>query len=337
MALLFYDGFDYYATANFPQRYTAAGSDWDVVAAIGRFGTSGARQTSGAAPTLSKTLATNYATLIAGVACSRSAIAGTNPIIFAFFDGSTEQVSVRIAATTGLVGVYRNGTLLANSSFAVSTGVYFYVELKSTIHNTTGTYDLQINGVNVLSATGVNTRGSANNFANRLVLGSTNNISGTITLDDLYVCDTSGSANNNFLGDVRVETLFPNGAGNSTQFTPSTGVNNAAVDEATPNTTDYVTSTADNQIDTYTFTDLASSGVTVYGVQEFAYAQKTDASAKSVALVTRPGSTNNAGSDKALSTSFTYYSDIQELNPDTSSAWTTSQINATEFGIKSRP
>jgi hypothetical protein len=37
-------------------------------------------------------------------------------------------------------------------------------------------------------------------------------------IDDLYVCDSTGSTNNTFLGDVRVDTVRPIGAGNYSEF-----------------------------------------------------------------------------------------------------------------------
>src|SRR5437764_673985 len=51
---------------------------------------------------------------------------------------------------------------------------------------------------------------------------------GRAYLDDLYVCDATGTTNNTFLGDVRVHTLVPSGNGTDSGLTGSDGnqVNN---------------------------------------------------------------------------------------------------------------
>ena len=47
---------------------------------------------------------------------------------------------------------------------------------------------------------------------------------GTLDIDDLYICDGTGSApHNTFLGDCRVDTLLPTADGTAQQWTPSTG------------------------------------------------------------------------------------------------------------------
>jgi hypothetical protein len=44
-------------------------------------------------------------------------------------------------------------------------------------------------------------------FSNHFVASGTRHL---LRLDDVYLCDASGSRNNDFLGDVRVATLRPN-------------------------------------------------------------------------------------------------------------------------------
>ena len=44
--------------------------------------------------------------------------------------------------------------------------------------------------------------------------------------DDIYVLDDAGSDNTDFLGDCRVETIFPDADGNENDFTASPAVSN---------------------------------------------------------------------------------------------------------------
>ena len=105
-----------------------------------------------------------------------------------------------------------------------------------------------------------------------------------MNFDDLYVCDSAGSTNNGFLGDCRIDTIYPSGAGNYTQFTPSTGSNYTCVDETAPNTTDYVDGATVGDRDSYALGNLSAlSSQTVYGVQVNAAILKDDAGSKSAA------------------------------------------------------
>lgn len=237
-------------------------------------------------------------------------------------------------------------TLGTTSNFLLTNNVWLYIELKVTIHSSTGTVEVKINGSTVLNLTNQNTQSNHGSAASGTVDGfvissnttigngpSVNN--GTFSyIDDFYVCNGSGSTNNNFLGDIKVLTLLPNGAGSSTQFTPSTGSNWQNVDETLANgDTDHNSSSTAGHQDLYALSDLTGSP-TVYGIHSKTYVRKTDAGARDVKLLTRTNSTTYAGSANALSTSYQWFSEVREQNPNTSAAWTASNINALESGVE---
>jgi hypothetical protein len=104
-------------------------------------------------------------------------------------------------------------------------------------------------------------------------------IGGDFTIDDVYLTD------NEFLGDISVQTLFPNADATYTQWTPSGGTANyPMVDEHDPgmdDNTTYVTAASADLIDTYRFDPLTpftppmgSSGIK--GVQLMMAASKVD-------------------------------------------------------------
>ena len=101
------------------------------------------------------------------------------------------------------------------------------------------------------------------------------------TIDDLYLVDLTGPYPfNDRLGNVKVEQLLPSAAGATTQWTPSTGANWAAVDEQPPSSTDYVGSTTSGQRDLYATTDLVSTTGTVLAVRPAWFIAKSDAGAE---------------------------------------------------------
>ena len=235
--------------------------------------------------------------------------------------------------TDGRLSVYRGVTLLATSVLAIATGTYYYLELKAKIDNTTGTYEIRINGVNWLSATGQDTQNAGTAVVNTLVVSSP---SGTTDIDDLYLCDTSGSApNNDFLGDCRIDCQFPNADGTYSDFTCSTGSSHyVLVDETAPNTSDYNESSTVGHIDSYNFTDLTAVTGTIYGVQVCPAILKDDAGARSAGAFCRSSSTDSAATGVALTTGQLYYPAVYALDPATSAAWTEAGVNAAQFGVK---
>lgn len=233
-----------------------------------------------------------------------------------------------------------NGTLLGESDPNVlPANTWLYIEGKIYFHDTAGTIEVRINGYPVLELTNVDTR-------NGTTLPDTFNIGGVAynigigggkqDFDDIYVCDDQGTIANDFLGDVVVEVLRPNGAGATTGWTPSTGNNWECVNDTYIDTADYVGSTASGIYDTYSFSNLATISGAVYGIQPTAWVWKTSAGFKKNRFVYRPVSTDYGGSVlQYLLDSGKYTTEISELNPETSSQWTISEVNATEFGIKS--
>jgi hypothetical protein len=232
----------------------------------------------------------------------------------------------------------RAGTTLGTATAAITDGTWMYVEFKTTIHDTTGTFIVKVNGVEVLNLSSQDTRNGGTGYVDQVALGNPNgnNSNHTIDFDDWYVLDDTGSApNNDFLGDVRVAALLPNGAGNSTQMTASAGSNYQTVDENTPNgDTDYVSETTVGEKDTYTMTNLPTNADAVYGVKEAVYARKDDAGAVTLRQVIRTGGTDYEGGDIALLDSYKFFQAIREQNPNTTAAWTQSDIDGIEAGQK---
>ena len=199
------------------------------------------------------------ATMTAGAAVKVTSVAANQPII-SFLDAGSFQAEVRLH-TAGAIYVCRNATILATASVTWTAGVWMFVEFRATIHNTLGAYELRINGVPVATATNVDTQTTANAYATQVYLGyglSSGQVQ-VITYDDYYINDNNGSVNNTFMGDGKVETIYPSAAGAYAEFTPLAGANYAAVDETTPDAeTTYVESSTIGHRDTYTFGDLAT-------------------------------------------------------------------------------
>lgn len=333
MTLLFIDGFDSYAAADITKK-------WNTADTPTMSGTSGRRGGGGLfyggnASGASKVLPSNISTVVFGCAF-KIAVLGIGNGIFKFMDTSVNHVIVGVNADGSISACRANtSTVLGTTALGlISSNTYNYIEIKTTIHDTTGSVTIKLNGAQVLNLTNVDTRNGGNSTLNTVRVQSPAS-SADVTFDDLYICDTAGSTNNDFLGDVRVDTIMPNGDGNYTQFTPSTGTTHyTLVDESTPNTTDYNDGSTVGDRDSYTLGNLSAlTSQTIYGVQVNAAINKDDAGSKSAATFVRSNGTNGDGATAVLGTSQVYVSQIYETNPDGAVAWTESTVNAMEAGV----
>lgn len=323
---------DHFATADGTKKYSTFGTGVSVQASSGRR-SGGCIQFSGNTRFFDKTLASTYTTLICGFAYD--AAAGNLADIMCFLDGATIHTGLYLNANNAIVAFRAtNATVLGTSANnVVPASGFCYIEVKVFVHDTTGTVDVKVNGASVLSLTGQDTRNGGNAYMTGFRIRGMAN---TCKVDDLYVCDTAGSTNNDFLGDIRVDCLFPDGDGNYSQFTPSTGGSHyVLVDESTPNTTDYNDGVTVGDRDSYTFGNLSAlASQTVYAVQVCMAINKDDAGSKSASSFVRSGGTNGDGASVALGTSQVIVPQIYEQNPNGSVAWTESTVNGMEAGCR---
>lgn len=336
--LLFMDSFDHYTTYT-DKGYTeisnpTQGGSHAPSAGNGRFSTASLRLLAGfSAPyddsAIAKALGTSYSTLIAGFAYKYTIGGDQDYRFFSFYATSTEYFRVGNYLATGELFIIRNGTTV-NTGKILSAGTWYHIEVKVNFHTSTGSWEIRVNNESIMSQSSVNTGAACNAIRFYCEQGQ------TIDYDDFFLCDTTGTYNNDFLGDCRIASSLPSGAGTTTGLTPNTGANYAAVDEAAPDgDTTYVSGKTLDTFDTYAYTDISNVSA-VKGLQLLAYAKKDDSGTRELAFMTRTASTNYTGSDLALASTYTYVSEIQEENPNTAAAWTQSQINAAEFGAKVR-
>jgi hypothetical protein len=234
---------------------------------------------------------------------------------------------------------FRNsgGTLLATGITTLQAGIWYYVEIKTVVHASTGSIEVRLNGVAEVSATGLNT-GSTNVAT---LYWQTTNIGGAgsstqWSIDDIYHLDTTGSSpTTDFLGDCRVQTLAPSGDGAEIAWTASAGNRWACIDEAAHNSdTDYISDATPGDRSTFTTPDL-TTGVTVFAVQTAIVARKDDSGARTISPIIRQGGVDYDGTTTpGLSTSYLGYFQLYDrLGPD-GAAWTESIVNAAEWGVR---
>lgn len=334
MALIMIDGFDEYV--NGPTKYLGGlqGSN-NLTGTISRTGR-GCWSTSG--PNGPYTSFTTRTTLIQGVAVFPSdPIAGslflwvrngvqnintrTNLQIYLNADGSVSAVNGEVPFQT---------TLGQSGPAKIIGGVYNYIECKCFSNATTGTVEIKVNGALVLSLTNVNTDPyGLTGFDTAELGGPTGGLAARF--DDMYLADTLGGVNNDFLGAIRVYTALPVSDNTPLQWTPSTGTPHFSLVNGVPaeSQTTYVSDTGLGNTDQYLY-DLTSipAGVQILGVQHGLYTELDAAGSGSV------GSSCGgivAGS-QAVTTSPHIYSFVRDTDPVAVGPWTMANLINRQFG-----
>lgn len=246
--------------------------------------------------------------------------------------GSTVHLSL-VWVSGSAIALYRgpqSAQIAVGPAVAPQFGTWGYLEVSATISDTVGTCEVRWNGVTVISFTGDTKNAGTNSSIDAIALMRPN---ANVHYDDFYLCDASGSSPfNTFLGEIRVQTLSPTGAGASTQWTPDTGSNYARVNEIPYSAANYAQDSTSGHRDTYAMADLSATPGTILAVQNNLILKRTDASAISVKPAIKSGATVYYGSSYATTATDTVARDLRTVDPATSAAWTASGVNALEAG-----
>ena len=327
MALIFVEGFE---GKDMPLKWNGASPGFYTT---GRFGTGVATGYNGGLATkyLFQELAQafiGYATL-----CTNTGASGFGHGLVVLGDnGSTSHLSVRITTTslTLCAGFY--GSVIASYPASFVNNTWYYIEIWTQLATSGGRCQVRLNGNLVIDYTGNTMNGGTNTTVDAFLIGS-NNSSVNDYFDDIYVCDATGTKNNTFLGDVRVQTLFPTAAGSSTQLTPTGSANNYAnVNDVPDSTSTYNASTTVGNRDTYAMGDVLASTGTIFGVQDNMHGFKTDSGSANMKPALLSGPTLVYDPTLVLTPSNAWTSAVRETDPNTGTSWTPAGINAVEFG-----
>ena len=229
-------------------------------------------------------------------------------------------------------------TTVVAGTLTATTLTWYLVELHVKIADSGGVLELKVDGIADASFTGDTKPGTATTVDNLQWL----RLNQTDVIDDLALNDTTGGADNSWCGDGHIILLTPNADGDKSEWTGSDGnqVNNYALADEIPanGDTDYVESSTLDQTDLYNLTASGLSGVTIKRVWAEARARDTVAAGGLLALVLKTNSTEYAGSDLSLLTTYTkqLLGTVHTVNPNTSAAWTVSELDALQAGPKAR-
>lgn len=245
-------------------------------------------------------------------------------------------------------------------NFATDELDWIYFEFKVTIHDTTGSFEgrWQYTRKPSLNSgapftltwdaanTNVDTQNQVTAGANRFELAqTTGNSINNVVCDDIYVCDSTGAKNNNYLGKVIIEgqKIAANGTTIEWAFVDAANTQQAWDEAATAHDDDSrTTSDTPGQIHLGTVDPLVvmiGANQTLVGVRHDIIAHMETSGDQDIAHMFRKttGSPAQVAAGPDLNVDSTTYegnSAVLEDDPNTATTWAIADMNSYQYGVR---
>ena len=334
MTLLWMDGFDHYTTAQLLDKGYAPLYQAGVGSTYARLNGQGLRLIiNGYCEYSLKD--SNKTTLYVGYAARQYSLE-KRPVInldFPFLGFKDEsgvyQVKLVISPSYEIKVYNGDDTLLGTSATYAFSGIRWqYFETKVTISATVGVVEVKINGTQILNLTSQNTKNGSDYI--KIVRFGEINYNVGVLIDDFYIDDAQ------FHGDCEIKSFMPDSiSATNNDFTASAGNKDDCVDEAQSNEdTDYIISDTLNHIQTFGITTGGLSS-TIKGIQVNNHCRLDQAGTRQITPIIRSNGTNYSGTEtEDIVADYNFESEVWELDPDDSGAWTQVKLEAAEFGLE---
>lgn len=276
-------------------------------------------------------------------------------------DGTGEQFNLHIIDSPSFSGNFRiearrGSTVLETSGDipwgATARGWFVYV-LKVVVRTgVNGSFELRQfdrlgNSSTILNTAGVNTANQGTDGADRVQLQAPNT---NLQFDNFLVWDDVNSPAGTVFDDFHtvpflIYGMETDGDGNQNDWDPSSGGANWVLVNNPPNNdsgvdNDEVTSQAVNDIDLYTMDDVGpslSDSPTIRGVAVTVRHRMKNSGTRTLQVRVRDVSLSEADQGTAITVSSTSVSSdmrIMEQNPVTTAAWTETEVDGVELGMR---
>lgn len=357
MALLWMDGFDHYgtgATGNDNMlRGLWAGVNTSGAAAVGitnstsRTGSCSMRiSESGVAgnPRLRRVFGASYDVVgFAGVYFLSTLPEGNEHQFVQFRDSDNAAQIGFVITSTGAIRAYRGSysALLGTSADAVVVAsAWQHIEFACHIHDSAGWAEVRVNGVTVLSLSGIDTKATSLAGAAQVALSVRQ--AGPATagpnyyIDDIFAWNDQGDSNNSFIGDKRVGLITPNDDTAQADWTPAGSVTGFGAISEIPQDADttYIEAQDAGYVSEFELQDAVGDIGAISAVQTYVIQRKTVAGVCNTRVGLVSDAAETLGADRPVTEQYTYYTDMFESDPNTAAPWTKTGLSAARLKIE---
>ncbi|HXS47890.1 MAG TPA: hypothetical protein VN756_10560 [Solirubrobacterales bacterium] len=261
---------------------------------------------------------------------------------FGFRENDTAHVIVRRNGTSGLLEAVTAAGVVGTGTTVINENEWHFVEVYCLIADSGGRiivkldqrfsstdYEIDFTGdTKAVGTTGV---------VNRVHFIADSGGGSNFRITDLYFNDTTGDENNSWMGDMTVTTLYPNGAGDDTDFTPTPAVANYLNVDETSTDEDSSYNESPNEVDSrdlYTLTDTGVEVQAIFAVQVSVIARKQPAGPRGTRSLIKSGTVTVEGDDHILLDNYTTQETVHDVDPNTGVAWNKAGVDALQAGVK---
>lgn len=327
--LLAKDGFDVNTAAQASLKWSPVSSNGNLVTGIYGKGSAIANADR------SKTPGPNTVTGFQGFHFFYATVAAV--AICGWNDGVSIQTDLRLDAT-GAFFFTRNGTTIGSVATGnrISAPAWYWLCPKVKIDNTTGEASLQVNGVQILTQTGLDTQNTANAFFTTFNIKASNN---NHAIDSWHGWDDSAGDNfNTYITETIIDTQLATAVGSNTNWTrggTNTGNNFSQVNENPEDgDTTYNLSNTINLIDSFGFHNLDEISGAILDVAVNTVDRNDDGLAHILNHYVKSSSAVALSGSISPTASYLNHQSFNTHDPNTSANWLIAGRNAAEFGYK---
>lgn len=359
MALIFQDSFSKWGNdstsrtnmSNSSNMWTTIGTGFGCTTTMPRAGTHSLRFSgtnfTGTAKFSLGGIYTSSTTFGVGAAIYLTTLPTTITPLLTFFSSTGQaQYSVIILNTGALrviLGAYSGPTVLGTSTAGdLSPSVFKHIEVKTlpptSVNATDGTIDIRVDGMSVLSISGVDIMSATTyDFETGAWFPSGNDhTSGVCYIADAFVWNSTGSYCNDWIGNKVSYLYFPDAdTGTADWSITGSGTSFGAIDEADPDgDTSYIAGTAVNQ---ETIVEIPAIASTITGIKAATLhtVMNQDAAGSSQVQVSLVGTSSSDGVDRvAPYPTYTAYQDHFYQDPDGGGDLTPALLSAMKVKVK---
>lgn len=225
-----------------------------------------------------------------------------------------------------------------NTALSLVSGTWYWVEIRIVRSATVGVLQVRIDGNLDIDEENINTGAGTPAYC-RWVAKDDNGSDGHLSyVDDLVINDASGSADNTWPGDIKLEPEYVNASGDESDWTLSPGGGESDwedVDEVpATDDTDYLHHDTDTEEFLLNLANWTGTNKVPQKVHIWACARREGANAADqIRIIGKQGGTTVASDAIALLTSYRNYRYTRDTAPD-GGAWTDAKIDALQVGSR---
>ncbi len=246
-------------------------------------------------------------------------------------------------AGTNLLSITETGQVwLGSVTIGVNKGnagslttSYAMWEIRLLVDNAVGLLDVRVDGVSIVSDSGIDTRLGIVDTVGFMWLGNVGAaLQDSKDFDDVAVNTTTGVVSNSWAGPGAILARDPDNDGALSQWTPLGGGTHYDKVNAANDAT-YVYADTPGHIDLWEKPPMLSYGNYIVAIAWWLRAQRAAGAAEIIAEYRQLGTNWNLGSNIALTASWDYYGYFTSENPIFLGMLTRALLDASEFGVKS--